>query len=207
MAKYPNFHHRGMPDLGCFSTLVIILLTAICPPLIIVYLIIYSIFENCQDTPYFLAKVFFVICIVFVLIDYPILAVASFFSDNKELKDASWLFIFITIGEIIASICIGVNKYKIVHETPLERRIRLEQKKKQEIEELYKIAPSNPEIRRLKETWEDIENNECAPYLEAYDLLKEDQQQEIKDAIQLRISKGISLTPNQTDIYLKYMSS
>lgn len=46
MTKYPNFGYKGMPDIGCFTTIILLFLLGACPPLAFIGLIIYGIYKD-----------------------------------------------------------------------------------------------------------------------------------------------------------------
>jgi len=46
MAKYPNFGWRGSPDFGCLPTIIIFCLTAVCPPLGLIAMLIVAWFKD-----------------------------------------------------------------------------------------------------------------------------------------------------------------
>lgn len=50
MAKYPRFSYRSMPEIGCGSAIILLVLAALCPPLVVVYFIILSIGDHFNIT-------------------------------------------------------------------------------------------------------------------------------------------------------------
>lgn len=203
MAKYPN--HGGyskMPTAGCGGSIIMIILTALCPPLVIVFWAIYSVYDSSsQNTKDTLQNVVVILIVGFVLIAAPVVTILSFFIMGIEetLSDGGWVLALITIVEIIVIWHIIIKNYQnkkmLENETPEEREIRLEKEKAQqkEYEEQLKFKRLN--------TPTDHNNSKHVCNIYLYDKFSDEYKLKKRIEILKLIQQGINLSQPTWEVY------
>lgn len=202
MPKYPN--HGGyskMPTAGCGGSIIMIILTALCPPLVIIFWAIYSAFDSSsQDTKDILQNIIAILIVGFVLIGAPVVTTISFFMFGiEETLSESWFLVLISLVEIIVIWHIIIKNYQnkkmLENETPEEREIRLEKEKAQqkEYEEQLKFKRLN--------TPTDHNNSKHVCNIYLYDKFSEELKSEQRMKILRYISQGINLSQPTWEVY------
>lgn len=203
MAKYPN--HGGyskMPSAGCGGSIIMIILTALCPPLVIVFWAIYSAYDSSsQNTKDTLQSVIVILIVGFILIGAPVVTIISLFTMGIEetLSDGGWFLVLFTIAEIIGAYVLIIKNYQrkkfLENETPEEREIRLEKEKAQqkEYEEQLKFKRLN--------TPTDHNNSKHVCNIYLYDRFSEELKSEKRMKIRQYISQGINLSQPTWEVY------
>ncbi len=203
MAKYPN--HGGYSKIlsaGCGGSIIMIILTALCPPLVIIFWAIYSAYDSSsQNTKDTLQNGIVILIIGFVLIAAPVVTILSFFIMGVEetLSNGGWFLALITVVEIIVIWHIIIKNYQnkkmLENETPEEREARLKKEKAQqrEYEEQLKFKRLN--------TPTDHNNSKHVCNIYLYDKFSDEYKLKKRIEILKLIQQGINLSQPTWEVY------
>lgn len=185
-------------DMGCFGIAIMLILTALCPPLVIIYLVIYAfIYDKIGFDNFFTALQ--VIGLALVLILSPVVTMGSIFTFGfEETWKESALLVVITLLEIIGLMIFIITSYKTSvarkNETPEERNKHME-------EEKIKCKEKEKQLKeyRLNKPFDRNEKHVIA--LGLYDQLLDSSKLRYQQEIKNLVSQNANLSRSTWEVY------
>ena len=190
---------KDMPEMGCLPSIIFPVLTAICFPVAIIFLLIYCFIKDHEEAAQSAYNIIMMIAMGFVIIASPIVTFISFFVLGFEttIKEQGFL-VFVSLIEIIVSIVIVVKSYNrrkmLNNETPEERETRIKLEREKEKQRLENIKS-----RRLNKPFSNKDTHICNIFL--YDRVSSEERARIKQEIIRHVSKGTNLSKETWEIY------
>lgn len=132
MRRFPRPRYTKPITGGCFSSAILIFLLALCPPLAVIFWIIYALFAsgsgNASSTKNS-SDIFSLLTIGFVLIASPILTILLLISGEEGItRELPFLVLSaITITEAAVVLIWAIKKHKIANKTPDENENTIEE--------------------------------------------------------------------------------
>lgn len=97
--------------MGCLSMIAMVILLALCPPLIIVFVLLYSFYETHEEDINYIFNMIIVFLFAVVLIISPIITILSLITDYQgNIKDF-WFGFLITAIDIVVAIVYIIYKF------------------------------------------------------------------------------------------------
>ena len=156
MAKYPNFGYRGMPDMGCLPTIILFILTASCPPLGFIFLLLYCFCEdNNEEISFILCSIIILVLIVAMVVS-PIIAIILLIKGSKSDIEDFWVCFLITAIDIVVAIVYII--YKFLNKKSTEYKEKETMIEKEETECSNQLEETKPKVSLEKLPINTIDN-------------------------------------------------
>lgn len=156
MAKYPNFGYRGMPDMGCLPTIILFILTASCPPLGFIFLLLYCFYEdNKEEIPFILCAIIILVFIVAMVVS-PIISIVLLVKGSKGYIEDFWFCFLITFIDIIIAIVYII--YKLLNKKSTKHKEKETIIEKEETEYSNQPEETKPKVSLEKLPINTIDN-------------------------------------------------